>query len=74
MGALTCNRLGCNNVMCSRYSPTYGYLCNDCFEELVEYGLGVRIIDFMESVPGDYAEPDMSRSFEHYNKEFKRET
>lgn len=31
----SCNRLGCNNIMCSRYSYLYGYICNECFEELV---------------------------------------
>ena len=36
MGVLSCNRNGCQNIMCDRYSFTHGYICDDCFEELVE--------------------------------------
>ncbi len=35
MGVLHCARNGCSNIMCDRYSYTYGYICNECFEELV---------------------------------------
>ena len=34
MGVLACDRSGCENVMCDRYSNTYGYICNSCFDEL----------------------------------------
>lgn len=36
MGCLECSRAGCPNIMCDRYSYEYGYLCSDCFEELVQ--------------------------------------
>lgn len=35
MGVLACNRKGCRNIMCDRYSSRYGYICNECFAELV---------------------------------------
>ena len=38
MGVLACDRQGCENIMCNRYSPTYGYICNDCIEELAASG------------------------------------
>lgn len=34
MGVMECDRKGCENIMCDRYSSTYGYLCHDCFEEM----------------------------------------
>lgn len=37
MGVLACSRSGCENVMCDRYSHKYGYICDDCFEELIEW-------------------------------------
>lgn len=36
MGCLECSRAGCPNIMSERYSYEYGYLCSDCFEELVQ--------------------------------------
>lgn len=35
MGVMRCNRKGCENIMCERLSSRFGYLCNECFEELV---------------------------------------
>lgn len=34
MSVLACNRGNCENIMCDRYSHKYGYLCNQCLEEL----------------------------------------
>ena len=48
MSVLACNRKGCENIMCVRYSPTFGYICDDCFEELVNTP-GVTIESFMKS-------------------------
>ena len=49
MGVLRCSRKGCDNIMCSRYSVRYGYICNECFEELVGLGGNVDIERFMNS-------------------------
>jgi hypothetical protein len=37
--------------MCDRYSHRYGYLCNDCFEELVAKGEGVDVHEFLNTPP-----------------------
>ena len=42
MGVMACNRNGCKNVMCDRYSEEHGYLCDECFDELV----AIRTLDF----------------------------
>ena len=34
MGVLTCNRKGCENIMCDHLSQKYGYICNECLNEL----------------------------------------
>lgn len=34
MGVMSCNRKGCDNVMCSDYVEDVGYICSDCLEEL----------------------------------------
>jgi len=49
MSVLNCNRRRCENIMCNRYSHTYGYICNECFEELVSLGPFVDIHSFMDS-------------------------
>jgi hypothetical protein len=52
MSVLTCNRKGCQNIMCDRHSHEYGYICNECFEELVnEENLDIE--DFMDSEKGE---------------------
>lgn len=48
MGVLACDRRGCNNVMCDRLSHRYGYICNDCFEQLVSLGPSIDIEEFMD--------------------------
>lgn len=36
MGVLACDRMGCENIMCDKYSNEFGYICHMCFSELVE--------------------------------------
>ena len=47
MGVLACDRVGCENIMCDRCSPTYGYICELCFKELVESGVDTHLPSFM---------------------------
>ena len=47
MGVLVCSRSDCENVMCDRYSPAYGYLCDECFAELVRCGVKTDIDEFL---------------------------
>ena len=54
MSVLACDRTGCENVMCNRLSDVYGYLCDDCFKELISGGVldHFRVKFFMDSNPG----------------------
>ena len=36
MGVLSCDRLGCENIMCDYLSSEHGYICNYCLNELKE--------------------------------------
>ena len=38
MGVLPCDRAGCENIGCCRLSDVYGYICWECFDELVQSG------------------------------------
>lgn len=46
MSVLSCNRKGCDNIMCDRLSSEYGYICYECFEELSHIPL-IEIDKFM---------------------------
>lgn len=35
--------------MCDRLSHTYGYICDDCFEELVASGPDTNVEEFMNN-------------------------
>jgi hypothetical protein len=59
--------------MCSRYSYKYGYLCDDCFDELVRTGLGTDIAEFMETKPGKAVKDEYNSAWECYNEEFTRD-
>ncbi len=67
MGVLECVRKGCRNIMCDRYSYTYGYLCNECFGELCRSNLDMRV--FMETEAGTY--PQRTSRREEYDEEFQ---
>jgi hypothetical protein len=52
MSVLACNRNGCDRIMCERYLPTFGYLCNDCFEEFKKLCSKEKyrlLVEFMKS-------------------------
>ena len=49
MGVLMCARGDCDGIMCNRYSNTYGYICDECFNELVAKGVRTDIEQFMRS-------------------------
>jgi len=52
MGVPRCSREGCENILCDRYSHNYGYICPQCFKELVSLGPHTAIYEFMRSVKG----------------------
>jgi hypothetical protein len=64
MGVMGCFRRNCNHVLCDRYSREYGYICWECFEELVASRLEVAA--FMDSARLEA--PEDSR--EYYEKIF----
>lgn len=68
MGVMSCSRRGCDNVMCDRYSPEFGHICHECFNELVALGPQTLIPTFMDSVKpkGDM----LAASHAYYNAIF----
>lgn len=49
MGVLACDREGCDNIMCDFYSPTFGYLCYSCLQELKDVNGNQTIRQFMNT-------------------------
>lgn len=68
-----CSRNGCEETMCERYSHIHGYICEDCFLELVgssvETGVETDIENFLASQKGaiNYA---LKELFRKYDKKF----
>ena len=63
MSVLRCDRNGCENIMCARYSHKYGYICYECFRELTEVYCGDSIQEFMDSMK---KESHDSNNFKNY--------
>jgi hypothetical protein len=57
MSVLACDRAGCDNVMCDRFSDDYGYICWECFNELTELGT-LDIQEFMYTPRPTIHNPD----------------
>jgi len=70
MGVLACSRKNCENIMCDRYSHNYGYICNECFEELVESGYATNIEIFMKSVKKSTNQKEVAQII--FDAEFKK--
>ena len=45
MGVMQCDREGCEHIMCHLLSDKYGYICGDCYEELIEWCINARSVD-----------------------------
>lgn len=56
MGVLACDRSGCENIMCDLVSSDFGYICEECYEELL-HKPNISIEWFMLT-PRDYYEAD----------------
>lgn len=67
MGVLNCNRNNCGNIMCDRHSHEHGYICNECFAELVASGPTTNIDEFMASKRVEYR---AAESFARYDVVF----
>ena len=68
MGVLACDRKDCENIMCDRYSDDYGYICHECYDELISSGPTTNIKKFMET-PKQPNEENQSRA--RYEAEFE---
>jgi hypothetical protein len=60
MSVLSCNRNRCKNIMCNRHSHQYGYICDECFEQLVRSDLSIT--EFMKTNKIVYCERPDRRS------------
>ena len=70
MGVLACSRRGCENILCGRYSQKFGYICNECFDELVMVDSNkTNVATFMNSEKPEKPIMDME---EFYSNIFKR--
>ena len=47
MGVMPCARRGCENILCDRYSRTHGYICGECYSQLLNTSLSIEY--FMET-------------------------
>lgn len=70
MGVLACDRKGCENVMCDRYSNEHGYICSECFDEMVESEQFESIEEFMNTEKNTYID-NTNNSYENLNEIFE---
>lgn len=73
MSVLMCDKRECDNIMSDYYSNKYGYLCNECFNELRFSKLPIDI--FMNTTPNrDYRETDrLGELIEEFENRYDRE-
>ena len=62
MGVLACDRLGCGNIMCDRRSSRYGYICDECYQQLRDSSLSIAC--FMETDKSSMAATVLDRGEE----------
>lgn len=67
MSVLACYRRGCENIMCDRCSPEHGYICDECFDELVQSGPETRVETFMAT---DKKNGSKESAFARFDVEF----
>ncbi len=60
MGVLSCDRYNCDNVMCDRHSRRFGYICYECFSQLLDSNLSIE--RFMETDKQLFNKSDSRRS------------
>ena len=71
MSVLACNRTGCKNVMCHLLSHTHGYICTECFNELVKRGPSANISLFMSTPKPRRLDFDLEETaFKRFSAEF----
>lgn len=70
MGVMQCSRRGCDNILCDRCSINYGYICYECFEELVNSGMSTDIEDFMNTMKKYKFKDTEHTARQRYEQEF----
>ena len=76
MSVLACNRTGCDRIMCDRHSVEYGYICYECFDELVEavsFLPAGNIQRFMESHKGVHLSDQKKVAEDFLNTVFEKQ-
>jgi len=58
--------------MCDRYHYEYGYICDECFNELVSLGVHQDIDEFMQA--RNYNSPPFDVAYQHFNNIFSIES
>ena len=72
MSVLACDRNGCQNIMCDRFSYEFGYICNECFVELYNLDPPVDIQRFMLSKKGKEIDVNFRKEYiEMIENEFR---
>ena len=66
---MQCDRAGCEHIMCDRYSSTHGYICNDCYEEVINSVKPIFV--FMNTSKHEFNEDFKSRRRKHLEEEFR---
>lgn len=70
MGVKQCSRAECGSVMCDRYSEHFGYICQECFQELVELGVAADIKAFMSSEKARSRRDDKELAHKRFDRMF----
>jgi hypothetical protein len=70
MSVLACDRFSCQNIMCDKHSYEYGYICYECFEELVDLGINTDVEDFMNSTKRTLIKRDKDYALEFFSEIF----
>lgn len=70
MGVMACDRNECKSILCERYSRSFGYICNECFNELVKTRMPIG--KFMSSEKDNSFENKCADFYEIVNDEFPR--
>lgn len=72
MSVLACDRNSCKNIMCGRLSDEYGYICGECFQELVESNPSnpSDIQKFMNSQKKKISQKEFNKVYDELDNEF----
>lgn len=72
MGVKNCNRTGCDSILCDRHSTEYGYICPECFNDLVNKGVESSISVFMAVVKPPRQDEDRELAQRRFEQEFPK--